>query len=78
MATEQVREHAGAVYPQKNCCHLLTFLGSHFKYEVMNVHLGLRVVVYFLQGGDFPSHGGELQISALVLLVQHLLHLPQL
>lgn len=43
----------------------------------MNLHLSLKMV-YFLQGGDFPPHGAELQFSALVLLGQHLLHLLQL
>lgn len=38
----------------------------------------LKILVYLLQGGNFPSHGGELQFSALVLLGQHLLHLLQL
>ena len=44
----------------------------------MNLHLIFRIAVYFLQRGDFPLHGGELQFSALVLLGQHLLHLLQL
>ena len=34
-------------------------------------------VVYFLRGGDFPPHAGELHFSALVLLGQHHLHLLQ-
>lgn len=33
---------------------------------------------YFLQGCDFPPHGGELKFPALILLGQHLLHLLKL
>ena len=40
--------------------------------------LYLRIVVYFLHGGDFPPYAVELQFSALVLLGQHLVHLLQL